>query len=83
MPGIAGIGTTRPIAAVVVTYNRLDLLRQCVEALRSQTEACDILVVNNASTDGTDRWLDEQQDVNSRNTGSNLGGAGGFNYGMR
>ena len=83
MPGIAGIGTTRPIAAVVVTYNRLDLLMQCVEALRSQTTACDILVVNNASTDGTDRWLDEQQDVHSRNTGSNLGGAGGFNYGMR
>lgn len=54
-----------------------------MEALRSQTAACDILVVNNASTDGTDRWLDEQQDVHSRNTGSNLGGAGGFNYGMR
>lgn len=83
MPGIAGSGTTRPIAAVVVTYNRLDLLRQCVEDLRCQTEACDILVVNNASTDGTDQWLAEQQDVNSRNTGSNLGGAGGFNYGMR
>lgn len=76
-------GTKRPVAAVVVTYNRLDLLKQCVEALRRQTEACDILIVNNASTDGTELWLAEQQDVNSRNTGSNLGGAGGFNYGMR
>jgi len=83
LSGISESGTTKSIAAVVVTYNRLDLLRQCVEALRSQTEACDILVVNNASTDGTDQWLDEQQDVHSRNTGSNLGGAGGFNYGMR
>lgn len=76
-------GTKRLVAAVVVTYNRLDLLKQCVEALRRQTEACDILIVNNASTDGTELWLAEQQDVNSRNTGSNLGGAGGFNYGMR
>ena len=76
-------GINRPVAAVVVTYNRLDLLRKCVEALRRQTEACDILIVDNASTDGTDQWLAEQQDVNSRNTGSNLGGAGGFNYGMR
>ena len=78
-----GSGIKKPVAAVVVTYNRLDLLRQCVEALRSQTEACDILVVNNASTDGTDQWLAAQQDVNSRSTGSNIGGAGGFNYGMR
>lgn len=76
-------GTKRLVAAVVVTYNRLDLLKQCVEALRRQTEACDILIVNNASTDGTELWLAEQQDINSRNTGSNLGGAGGFNYGMR
>ncbi len=76
-------GTKRPVAAVVVTYNRLDLLRQCVQALRSQTEACDILIVDNASTDGTAKWLNEQQDLNHRNTGSNLGGAGGFNYGMR
>lgn len=78
-----GSGTTRPVAAVVVTYNRLDLLRQCAEALRRQTEACDILVVNNAGTDGTDRWLASQPDLHYRNTGSNLGGAGGFNYGMR
>lgn len=37
-------GTKRPVAAVVVTYNRLDLLRQCVQALRSQTEACENLI---------------------------------------
>ena len=71
------------VAAVVVTYNRLELLRQCVEALRAQTTACDILIVDNASTDGTDQWLASQPDLRCRNTGSNLGGAGGFNYGMR
>lgn len=71
------------IAAVVVTYNRLELLRQCVEALRTQTNSCDILIVDNASTDGTAQWLASQPDLHYRNTGSNLGGAGGFNYGMR
>ena len=71
------------IAAVVVTYNRLELLRQCVEALRAQTTACDILIMDNASTDGTANWLTSQPDLHYRNTGSNLGGAGGFNYGMR
>lgn len=70
-------------AAVVVTYNRLELLRQCVEALRNQTVACDILVVDNASTDGTAQWLESKPELNCRNTGANLGGAGGFNLGMR
>ena len=72
-----------PVAAIVVTYNRLELLRQCVEALRAQTAACDILIVDNASTDGTANWLASQPDLYCRNTGSNLGGAGGFNFGMR
>ena len=71
------------VAAVVVTYNRLALLKRCVECLRGQTALCDILIVNNASTDGTEEWLAAQVDLLSRNTGSNLGGAGGFNYGMR
>ena len=71
------------VAAVVVTYNRLELLQQCIEALRAQTAACDILIVDNASTDGTAQWLDSQPDLRYRNTGSNLGGAGGFNFGMR
>ena len=74
------------IAAVVVTYNRLPLLQKCIESLRAQTALCDILVVNNASTDGTGPWLTAQQAsgvLTARDTGENLGGAGGFNYGMR
>ena len=31
------------IAAVVVTYNRLELLKQCVEKLRGQTVPCQIV----------------------------------------
>ncbi len=71
------------VCAVVVTYNRLELLKQCVEALRAQSTGCDILIVDNASTDGTAQWAAGQQDCRYRNTGSNLGGAGGFNRGMR
>lgn len=72
-----------PTAAVVVTHNRIDLLRQCVAQLENQTCACDILIVDNASTDGTAQWLESQPDLHCRNTGANLGGAGGFNLGMR
>ena len=75
------------VAAVVVTYNRIDLLKQCVEALLKQKYPCDILLVNNNSTDGTEGWalelLNKFENIKYHNTGANLGGAGGFNYGMR
>ena len=49
---------TQRIAAVVVTYNRLPLLRRCLAALAACRAACpgaalDIWVVDTASTDGT------------------------------
>lgn len=74
-------------AAVVVTYNRLDMLQQCVRALLAQTVSCDILLVDNASSDGTESWaadcIAKHRCIHYRNTGANLGGAGGFNFGMR
>ena len=75
------------VAAVVVTYNRLPMLQKCIAKLEAQTEPCDILVVNNASSDGTTEWLAGREKDNTRlharDTGANLGGAGGFNFGMR
>lgn len=75
------------IAAIVVTYNRQSYLLRCIEALRQQEcDAMDILVIDNASTDGTgDALAPLAADGVLRyyNTGENLGGAGGFNYGMR
>ena len=76
------------IAAIVVTYNRKDLLHQCVEKLLAQQNVtCDILIVDNASTDGTGAEFltlaEHQPHLFYRNTGANLGGAGGFNFGVR
>ena len=72
------------VAAVVVTYNRKDLLKKCVEKLQEQTVPLDILVIDNASTDGTNELFESvPENVKYFNTGKNLGGAGGFNYGMK
>ncbi|QHL86552.1 glycosyltransferase [Nibribacter ruber] len=69
--------------AIVVTYNRLELLKRCVQSLKDQTMALDaILVVNNGSTDGTAAWLQEQSGLLVL-TQENLGGAGGFYHGMQ
>lgn len=72
--------------AVVVTYNRKDLLFKCIDYLENQTvRDFDILIVDNASTDGTGdelKPLAEQNRIIYFNTGANLGGAGGFSFGI-
>ena len=45
------------IVAVVVTCNRKEMLKQCVESLLLQKASCDVLIVDNASTDGTAEYL--------------------------
>ncbi len=75
------------VVAVVVTYNRKEYLLRNIEALLAQEGAqTDILIVDNASTDGTKEALApylEKEQIIYCNTGANLGGAGGFNYGIR
>lgn len=73
------------IAAVVVTFNRLDYLQRLVQRLRTVPELTRILIVDNASTDGTGEWLATQQDdrLDYRILPENLGGAGGFQTGLQ
>ena len=50
----------RKVAAVVVTYNRLEKLKKVLASLESQTRLPQMLViVNNAATDGTAEHLKE------------------------
>ena len=76
----------KDVTAVVVTYNRLSLLQQCLAALRTQTvQGFTVLLVDNASTDGTAAYVRTlaMPGLVYRNTGENLGGAGGFAYGIQ
>ncbi|WP_404320446.1 glycosyltransferase family 2 protein [Arthrobacter luteolus] len=72
------------VAAVVVSYNRVDLLRKCLSALQSQDRQPDeIILVDNGSTDGSVAMVREEfPDVSVFETGANLGGAGGFAWGI-
>ena len=71
------------VVAVVVTYNRLQLLQRVVEVLRNQSCKLDkILVVDNGSTDGTKEWLDEQAGLTVIHQ-ENVGGSGGFYRGIQ
>jgi rhamnopyranosyl-N-acetylglucosaminyl-diphospho-decaprenol beta-1,3/1,4-galactofuranosyltransferase len=71
------------ILAIIVTHNRLHDLKRCLESLYHQSvNDFDILVVNNASTDGTAKYLLLQPNIMHINQ-ANLGGAGGFHTGMK
>lgn len=76
------------IVAVVVTFNRLELLRRLVGRLTEVHGLDEIVVVNNASTDGTGDWLAStgaaaRGRVIARTLASNVGGAGGFHEGLK
>lgn len=75
------------VAAVIVTFNRLDKLKKVIAAVESQSLApSHLVIVDNASTDGTGEFLAQLTstlplEIVSLDT--NTGGAGGFSAGMR
>lgn len=77
------------ITAVVVTFNRLPLLRRLVPRLREETALAEVIVVDNASADGTGEWLaagaagDDGPVLVAHPLTHNRGGAGGFHEGLR
>ncbi len=77
----------KKVAVIVVTYNRKELLIENINALLKQTyKNLDILVIDNHSTDGTKMAIQSYIDKNKIiyvDTGANLGGAGGFQYGIK
>ena len=71
------------ITAVVVTFNRLNLLQRVIASLQKQSvHIHDIIIVNNGSTDGTKEWLDKQNKLHIIHQ-ENVGGSGGFYRGIQ
>ena len=77
------------ITAIIVTYNRKKLLERCLSAITTQTRRPDaVLVIDNASTDGTPAWLHKWMPLHLPQAtlialDQNTGGAGGFAAGMK
>lgn len=77
------------VAAVIVTYNRLEKLKIALKSYENQSFLPKyLIVVNNCSTDGTQEFLDCWKEEDSQikkiiiNTSENLGGSGGFYIGQ-
>ena len=73
------------VAAIVVTYNRKELLRECIKALQASSRSVDIIVIDNNSTDGTRKYIADLigGNVFYKRLKKNIGGAGGFSAGMK
>lgn len=73
------------VCAVVVTHNRKELLKRCLAALFDQTRPPDeVLVVDNASSDGTSEMVEREfPNTHCVRLSRNTGGAGGFREGVR
>ena len=76
------------VTAVVVTYNRKELLKECISSILNQTVSVQkIIIINNASTDGTEKLFESNGEFYNKmiecvNMESNTGGSGGFYEGM-
>lgn len=77
------------VQAVVVTYNRKELLKECIDAILAQSVAVEkLILIDNNSTDGTKDFLQEKgylenPVISYRKLPENIGGAGGFYEGMK
>lgn len=74
------------IVAVVVTYNRRELLEQTLAGIEAGELTPDtVIIVNNASTDGTEEYLGGYRSslaTDIVHLPQNVGGAGGFTVGI-
>lgn len=72
---------------VVVTYNRCNLLKECMNAILTQSRSFDeIIIVDNCSTDGTLTYLDTLRMIDKIHVfrlKSNKGGSFGFATGLK
>lgn len=80
------------IVAIIVTFNRRQLLPECLTAVEQQVfKPAVVYVVDNASTDGTDKWIHEngydalKSGIEFRyiRLAENSGGSGGFYLGIK
>ena len=72
------------LSVVIVNYNTRDLLRKCLAALRGSTQPAQIIVVDNASSDGSAAMVtDDFPDVDLLALDENTWFTGGNNHGIR
>ena len=75
--------STKPVSLVIPVYNQLDYTRQCLDSIaRCTDQPYELIIVDNASTDGTQEFLRSVKATVIANQ-HNLGCAKAWNQGVR
>ncbi len=80
----SGKVSVKNVSIVIVSYNSQYLMEKCLESIRKYCNpwACEVVVVDNASTDGVREWLQTQKDIKLVLSAENLGFPKGCNVGV-
>ncbi|CAM4041187.1 glycosyl transferase [Bacillus luti] len=70
---------------IILTHNQLQYTKECIQSIRTYTEEkeYELIVVDNASTDGTVEWLQKQSDILLVENAENMGFPKGCNQGIK
>ena len=80
---MSGTISTKPVSLVIPVYNQLDYTRQCLDSIaRCTGQPYELIIVDNASTDGTQKFLSDSKATIITNQ-HNLGCAKAWNQGVR
>lgn len=76
--------SVNPTSVVIVSYNSCEVTQGCIQTLRESTphDSYELIVVDNASTDGITEWLDTQKDITLIKNTDNKGFAYACNQGV-
>ena len=74
-----------PTAIIILSYNTMDLTKQCIESIRATNlrESYEIIVIDNNSSDQSVSWLKKQEDIVLVCNETNVGFPAGCNQGAR
>lgn len=81
----SGRVTVNPTSIVILSYNTLMYTKQCIQSIRDTCEegSYELVVVDNASNDGSVEWLSEQKDIIVVKSERNQGFPRGCNMGVK
>lgn len=74
----------KKVSIIILTFNNLAITIDCINSIRQYTKkgTYEIIVVDNNSSDGTKKWLKEQEDIRTIFNEENLGFPKGCNIGL-
>ncbi|SES00671.1 FkbH-like domain-containing protein [Butyrivibrio fibrisolvens] len=80
-----GSGSNNKTLIVIVSYNAINLMQNNIESIRNVLTpgTYQIVVVDNASTDGVDKWLQQQKDIIFVKNFENVGFGPACNQGVK